>query len=82
MNKNSHQELVNMYLEMIENDRKKEIDDTDWTPKVLAGYFLYNYNKRQSLLMFRNVKNDILIRKECWKILKKVFYPRTYVLKF
>lgn len=82
MNKKLNDKLVECYLNMIKNDEVRAEDDRTWTAEELAGYYLYNCSKNELLHEeFENVKNEIPLRMETWKLIKKVFYPKTYLLR-
>jgi hypothetical protein len=82
MNIKLHDKLVESYLNMIQNDEVRAENDNTWTAEELAGYYLYNCSKNELLHdEFVNVKNEIPLRMKTWKLVKKVFYPRTYMLR-
>lgn len=83
MDKKLNDKLVESYLDMIKNDVVRAEDDNIWTAEELAGYFLYNYNNKNDTvyIALKNVKNDTHIRAQAWKLIKKVFYPKTYLLR-
>lgn len=79
MNKKLNDKLIDIYQNM---DEAVYEDDSKWTKEELAGYFLYNCSEYELFHEeFTNIKNECEARQQAWKLIKKVYFPKSILCR-